>query len=494
MTEANPNERLLLAHAQLAERFAGVAAAAPGVIFSLIRSAEGTCRFVFLSDNRKVLLGVEASDLPCDAHAIVERIHRQDRVRLTDEFERCAASMTLWRCAFRYDHPQNGEIWLEARAVPARQQNGEAIWHGYAHDITDQKRSVRVVAEQAAKLEAIIEGAHDGIFTLNERNGVISANDAAHDMFGWGNGQLVGVDLGSLLFRNDQSEPFAAFAGSGVTAGRGRRSNGELFPAEFAIKRVAVDYAVLSVVFVKDLTERERDHRRIEQLKLEQLSAISSMTTILAHQINQPLTAAGVYLKVAQRLLERLPGEIGANIGDTIAKAAGQTSRAGEIVRSLRELVAHGEPDKTLVSLDALIREALALVARQAADAGVSIRAERVENERYVIADGAQLKQVLLNLTQNAIEAMQGAAHRQLTISTTAEGGVVRVEISDTGPGLGELDGARLVEPFSTSNSSSMGIGLPMARAIIEAHYGRLWGKPNPEGGAIFGFELPMRE
>jgi two-component system CheB/CheR fusion protein len=112
-----------------------------------------------------------------------------------------------------------------------------------------------------------------------------------------------------------------------------------------------------------------------------------------------------------------------------------------------------------------------------------------------IIGDAVQLKQVMVNLIRNAVEALHAVEVRRIVISTqTVEDGMIRVDIADNGPGLSEEARARLFEPFKTSKSVGLGVGLSLSRSIIEAHYGQIWAEPNDGGGTVFRFTLPLAE
>lgn len=499
LTDERAAAQTSIERAELAERLANIAEAAPGLIFSLRIGADNKGAFPFATEKAQALFGIEAAEMMRDARLVFRRIHPDDWTYLNADMQRSAVKLQLWRRVFRFQHAEKGEIWIDAQGAPVRRKNGDMLWYGYAYDVTDRKLSELAIAEHTARLQDVIDGVRDGVFTLDAEGRIMSANDAGLEMFRFGRSEMAGFDLSRHLLLSDKDDAqshrdLQHFPADRAIAAKGLRANGDVFPAEVIVRRAIADDGVKSILFINDLSERDRNRRRIEELTLERLSAIGAMAKILAHQINQPLTAASAYLKVAQRLLERLPPEQGAPISDTVGKAIGQTMRAGDVVRSLRELVAREEPDKTVVSVRALVEQALSLIDTLAADAGIRITKALASEDDLIVADRVQLKQVLANLLRNAIEAMRGSTRRELLISTSIRDSVISVEIADTGRGLEGIDGGRLFEPFSTSSSRGMGIGLPTSRAIIEAHYGRIWAKPNPDGGAIFGFELPLRD
>ncbi len=255
----------------------------------------------------------------------------------------------------------------------------------------------------------------------------------------------------------------------------------------------ATDYMIESRNRIASVEDAGPNVFGVSRRELDRLRAVSRLAATFAHNINQPLTAASAYLRAAQRLTGGLPKESVAPIVGALDKAVMQIMRAGQVVRSLSELVAQGEPDKTLVSVNSLIDEALSLVAAEAAEAGVSISKQLTTDDDFIVADRVQIRHVLANLIRNAIEAMQDLPRRELLVSTeTQAASIIRVEVQDTGCGPGVRENPDSLDVFAM-RKEGMGIGLSISRAIVEAHDGRLWAKANPEGGAIFSCDLPLR-
>jgi signal transduction histidine kinase len=169
-------------------------------------------------------------------------------------------------------------------------------------------------------------------------------------------------------------------------------------------------------------------------------------------------------------------------------------TRASETVARMRQLFDRGAPLREAVDVNDVIREMIVLLHGEAERHAVSIRAELTENDSQVAADRAQLKEALMNLMVNGIEAMnEGAGTRQLTItSQRAEPGQIAVSISDTGSGLPPLPENQIFKAFFTTKAHNAGIGLSISRSIIEQHGGRLWATSNPSRGANFHLTLPI--
>jgi two-component system CheB/CheR fusion protein len=173
--------------------------------------------------------------------------------------------------------------------------------------------------------------------------------------------------------------------------------------------------------------------------------------------------------------------------------AAAQIMRAAGIVRQLREFIMRGEPEKGFAKLHDLIREASEVTSANMSEANVKLSLQLGANVDRVLVDSVQIKQVLVNLISNAIEAMNASVQHELTISTSLmHDRAIRIDVVDTGVGFSEGVKENLFEPFATSKEDGMGLGLSISRSIVEAHDGKMWAESNPGGGAVFSFVLPL--
>lgn len=168
--------------------------------------------------------------------------------------------------------------------------------------------------------------------------------------------------------------------------------------------------------------------------------------------------------------------------------------RASDVITGLRSLVTRTLPKKAPSNLNGIVREAVALTAGELTNNRVVLRTELQPNIPEVLGDRVQLQQVLLNLILNSNEAMSGLdlPVRELAItSQESKHGVVKVEVRDTGTGLGAHDFERIFDPFFSTKEGGLGLGLSISRTIVEAHGGKLWATRNKERGATFHFTLP---
>ncbi len=169
-------------------------------------------------------------------------------------------------------------------------------------------------------------------------------------------------------------------------------------------------------------------------------------------------------------------------------------TRACEVIVRIRSLINKRAPEKARVQINEIIQETAALAESQASRNGVSIEVELSPNLPLVLGDSIQLQQVILNLLMNGIEAMTGVSDRprRLLIRSQLQGaGQIHVSVQDSGIGLSAEVMARLFEPFFTTRSKGIGMGLPISRSIVEAHGGKLWAEPSGSYGSTFQFTLP---
>jgi two-component system sensor kinase FixL len=220
---------------------------------------------------------------------------------------------------------------------------------------------------------------------------------------------------------------------------------------------------------------------------------MGEMASALAHELNQPLTAAINYAQTARGVLERRLGEDAGDVLSLLERTVQQTSRAGQIIRRLRQFIAKGETERTLEDLNTVVEEASALALIGARGKGIAARREFEKGLPLLFLDMIQIHQVITNLIRNSIDALDGVNRREIVISTRRVGkDLIEIDVADSGPGLASEVADRLFQPFVTTKPGGLGIGLSICRSIVEGHGGRLWASDNPGGGTIFHVSLPL--
>ena len=359
-----------------------------------------------------------------------------------------------------------------------------------------------------ALLRSILETVPDAMVVIDQHGMIQSFSRAAERLFGYEAHEVCGRNV-SLLMPSPYREQHDAYLRRYLSTGErriigigrvvlGERKNGTTFPMELAVGEVQQDGARLFTGFIRDLTERQQTQARLQELQenllhVSRLRSMGQMAAALSHELNQPLTATTNYLNAAQRLLDAPQPDL-ARIRQALALAARQSLRSGEIIRRLRAFVSRGAVSRQRENVAKLIEEASALALVGAKERGIDVHLNTPADLPPVMVDRVQIQQVLLNLIRNAVEAMESSPSHGLTVDAVERDGVIEVAVADTGCGIPPEIEAQLFQPFITTKKEGMGIGLSVCRTIVEAHGGRLWAGPNPHGGTVFRFTLPIAE
>ncbi|MGZ8344531.1 MAG: PAS domain S-box protein [Allosphingosinicella sp.] len=433
--------------------------------------------------------GEDASNGKCDAYlarALAEG-------RFTDE---------TW--TIRKD---GSEFLADVAITPLLRSNG--VVRGYAkviHDVTERRAAERALEKRERHLQSILATVPDAMVVIDEQGTMISFSAAAERLFGYAEDEVLGKNVSMLMPNPDRDRHdsyLQRYLDTGVPRiiGTGRivtglRADGTTFPMKLSVGEALTDEQRLFTGFVQDLTEKNEFEARLEQLKSElihvsRLSAMGTMASTLAHELNQPLTAIATYGEAAGTVLENPGPDELEMLREIFTEITGQSLRAGAIVRRLRDFVARGETAKAVEDLPQLINEASALALVGSRESGVSVQFAYDPEAAPVLVDRVQIQQVLINLMRNAMEAMEGCPERRLSVTTArVDGQMVRVSVTDTGSGIAPEMSERLFEAFASTKSNGMGLGLSICRTIIEAHGGRIRAAPHEGGGAEFQFTL----
>lgn len=400
------------------------------------------------------------------------------------------------------------EFLADVTITALRDEEGGLRGYGKViRDITDKKAAEAAVARREDHLRSILTTVPDGMIVITEA-GIISLFSAtAEALFGYEQVDVLGRHVSMLLPETQVDEPgtlpLSRLAHVHLLAVEGRAErglcrDGGTFPLELTVGAASVGGERILTLFVRDLTRRQETERRVRELQAElihvsRVSAMGTMASTLAHEINQPLTAIANYLEATRAMIGDTDDSRLGEIAEAIELAAVQSLRAGDIVRRLRSFMDGGDTGFQVERLDELVEEATSLGLLGAHEAGVKVTMTIAAGLDRVLVDRVQVQQVLVNLIRNALQAMSGSARKELTIETAADRhGWVRVTVADTGAGLDPAIRDRLFEAFATTKEDGMGLGLSICRTIVEAHGGRIWAEVVAAGGTAFHFCLPL--
>jgi two-component system, LuxR family, sensor kinase FixL len=247
-----------------------------------------------------------------------------------------------------------------------------------------------------------------------------------------------------------------------------------------------------------DITERrqralETEGHRQELAHLGRVALMGEMAASLAHELNQPLTAIVTNAGAGQRFVDQGVVDI-RELHELLLDIASDGERAGKIIRGIREMVRKGDTPREVVDMNQVVKDVVRLTNSDAVRNSCAIVTEFAPQPAWVEADAVQIQQVFLNLVLNAFDAIQETpTHlRRVVLSTnSAVDGVIRTAVRDFGPGLSKKVRQRVFEHFFSTKKDGLGMGLAIARSIVESFGGSLDGTNAPDGGAVFYFNLP---
>ena len=361
---------------------------------------------------------------------------------------------------------------------------------------TPQSEGLRLVLETT--LDAVIVMKSDGI--------VVDWNDRAVSIFGWSREEAVGRTLAELViperYREAHKKGLRRYLESrtGEVIGRrievsGLRRNGDEFPVELSISPIQDGEGIIFVGCLRDLSERNA--LRLAQLELGRVMrsmAMGEMAASIAHEINQPLTAIASNGNAALRWLRGARPNLD-EARAALKKIVADSLRTGEVITGIRSMFRKDGQIKTPLDVNELIREVLALLRGEIEHQQVLVRAELFDGLPQIPANQVQLRQVIVNLITNAVDAMSTVSDRSRVLSVKTgvhESKNLLIKVEDSGIGIDPQNVDRIFAPYFTTKSNGMGMGLSICQSIIESHGGRLSVSVGQPYGSIFQIFLPV--
>jgi two-component system sensor kinase FixL len=397
--------------------------------------------------------------------------------------------------------PKGRETWLEMRVHPWG--DGVAV---FFRDVSERRRALAELEATQERYRLTARATHDVVWDWNIVTDDVSWDGAAFSLLGSNDGEPLNTPIGwweNRVHVDDRDRVVTSLRraldnGAGYWAEEyrllGADGNHAIVYDRGFIIRDAAGRAIRAVGAMVDVTEVRKAELKVQQLQsqlihVSRLSAMGTMASTLAHELNQPLTAVTSYVSGCQRLIEGREDEETRRLRDGLQGARESALRAGDVIRRLRAMIERGEVQRRRVNLLNVVQEAAGLGLVGLTDE-VSVSID-IASGLIVDADPIQLQQVVLNLIRNALEAMETSPRKRLRITGRRQSKAVRLEVADTGGGISPAIKESLFDPFVSTRESGMGIGLSISRTIIEAHLGRIWAKDNEGGGTVFCITLP---
>ncbi len=355
--------------------------------------------------------------------------------------------------------------------------------------------------------DALVESAHFGIAVTDFDGCLRTSNAAFASLVGYSRAELAGLTLVDLCLEEERDMMIAAFE----TLCQGsrssmrfeityRRKDRTIAPVAVLLS-IATDPAqgqplVLAVIVDISAGRRAEDALRAEQAELGRMArftTVGAMTASIAHELRQPLAAIVTNGNAGLRWLDRPAPDL-TEVRAALQRMVSEGHRASEIISSIRAMFGKRQQQRSSVSINDLIRDVLSALLGDLKSCGVALRLELLDGVHPVEADRVQLRQVLLNLVTNAMDAMKAVEHRPRVLRVRSEGleqQWVVISVQDTGIGISADDKDRIFDAFFTTKAHGMGLGLSICRSIVEAHGGWLTASAAHPHGSTFQVMLP---
>ena len=330
----------------------------------------------------------------------------------------------------------------------------------------------------------------------------LDINEGFERLTGFRRDEVIGrtsLELGLWLDPRERDEMLTELKGRGRILGRElqfRGKSGAIVTLLYSAELLRIDGEPCVLSASQDVTDQHRAELRARELQDElahagRVMALGALTGSLAHEINQPLTAIMANARAAGHMLTaEQPDlrEVRAALDDILS----DNRRIGEVLRRLRRLLKKDRGEYVPVDVNAIVNEVVELVHSDLVGRQVALDVSLAPDLPSVLGDRIQLQQVMLNLLLNAGEAVRGSAvdARRVRLTTAVESGRVVLSVSDRGVGVSNEQLARMFEPFYTTKSDGMGLGLSICRTIIDAHSGTIVARRNPDRGLTCSFSL----
>ncbi|HEY6367551.1 MAG TPA: PAS domain S-box protein [Candidatus Binatia bacterium] len=455
---------------------------------------------VWVNPHLRTLFGF-AQDEPLRLNDLLVYIHPDDRTRVAYDIESAQLAGIPFEGEFRILPAGGRERWVVGRGKTVSEARGMRRM-GVILDITERKR-----AEEMFRLA--VEASPTAIAMINWQGEIVLVNTLTERLFGYSREELIGRSVEILVperLRADFPAYQAAFSGApqarAVDVRRdlfARRKDGSEFLVEIGLNPIHTPEGPLVLTTIVDITEQKRmeldlQRHREELAHVTRVSTVGELTTSVAHELNQPLGAILSNAEAAEMFLTADPPALD-EVRDILADIRKDDQRASEVIRRIRNLMRKQKLVPKSIEINEAVEEVLRLLSIDASARKVAMKFEGTPGLRRAWCDPVHFQQVVLNLILNGMEAMAELpeGERQVVVRTgPGDNGTIKIAVVDSGPGIPLDTVPKLFEPFFTTKKEGMGMGLSIARTIVEAHHGQIWAENNSEIGATFYFTVPV--
>ena len=487
---------------------------------------ESESRFQMVADAAPVLIWMSGVDKLCTffnktwldftgrsieqelGNGWAEGVHRDDLERCVQVYTSAFDARQPFVMQYRLRRNDGEYRWISDQGVPRHDPQGRfAGYIGSCVDVTDLVNKDQALRESEERMRVAAEAVNLGIWEWDLTKDEIWATNARRALVGWpASGKITWNDFMSSLHPDDRDR-VRQTVDDAIHGGEDFDSEYRLILPDGIVRWMSTRGSVhfddagkparllgISIdITARKQAELDAQRDRAELSHLSRVALMGEMSASIAHELNQPLAGILSNAAAGQRFIDRGDvdqREIRELLGDIIADG----HRASDVVRGIRGMVKKEQVERHSVDLNAIVMDALRMASPDAVLRSCKLETSLDPNLRNIDGDPVQLQQVLLNLMINAFDAMRDTppSSRKVLITTQSNGdGTVRASVRDHGVGISEDMRDRLFDPFFSTKSEGLGMGLPIVRSIVEAHGGTITAENIDDGGARFEFVLP---
>ena len=431
-------------------------------------------------------------------------VHEDDLERVIASWKHSITTGVAYEVEHRIRRADGGFRWFQVRGRPLMNAEQRIIrWYVILTDIDDARRSAEELRASEARLRLITETIPAIVTSRNADGKLDYVNHRLVEYTGKSAWEI--LDSGVELIHPEDRERL-------LKIWRDSQNSGERYSLDYRMRRADGVYRWFRVRGAPLLDQQDRvvrwygvitdidDEKTAREVllrnqarfaRLSQVMTIAELSASIAHEINQPLAAVLANAHACRTWLSGDPVNLerARTAADKIIR---DTNSAAEVVRRMRALFKQAPPAMARTDINESVVEVLRLMGNDIRDRGVTVETELESGLPMIMVDRVQIQQTLINLTHNALDAMDAVARRlrTLTLISRRDGVEILIQVRDSGCGI--PNPGSIFDPFFTTKENGMGMGLSICRSVVEAHGGRLWATPNEHGGTTFSFTLPL--
>jgi two-component system sensor kinase FixL len=379
-------------------------------------------------------------------------------------------------------------IYVETVGSPLVWEGGKAV-QVIMRDVTEQRKAER-------SLQVLIETTQDAVISIDRQARIVMFNAAAERVFGYTKVEIKGQKVNMLMadpYASEHDGYIARYESTGEPRAIGRirtvsarRKSGEIFPIELSVTQVASGEEVNYAAFIRDISEKVKLQQ--QAVENERLATIGSMAAKFGHELGNPLNGMSLTIQLLEQRLRKQSESVDEQVAATLTRLKSEIARLNFLLQDFRSLSRKESYNFESTSLSGLVGEAIEIELPRYVEQGIEVESSFTADLPPITVDIDKMKQVILNLAKNAVEAMPKGG--KLSFTGLATAGRVTLEVSDTGVGIApEVD---VFEPFFTTKSFGTGIGMTIVRQIVAAHGATISYRSEAGKGTTFSIQFPL--